>query len=132
MKIERTKNAARNIVFGTIYKIIGIILPFLSRTVILYVLGEKYLGLSSLFSSILSFLSLAELGIGAAMVYSMYKPIADNDHDSICALLNLYKKLYRIIGTCILVIGLCVLPFLRRFIKGDVPSDVNIYFLYLL
>lgn len=132
MRIERTKNTVRNILFGALYRIINIILPFFSRTVILYVLGEKYLGLSSLFSSVLSFLSLAEMGVGSAMVYSMYKPIADNDTDAICALLNLYRKYYRIIGTAILLIGGAVTPFLPRLIKGDVPNDVNLYLLYLL
>ena len=76
MRIERTKNAARNILFGFLLRIVNIILPFISRTVILYVLGAQYLGLTSLFTSILNFLSLAELGVGAAIVYSMYKPIA--------------------------------------------------------
>ena len=85
MKIERTKNTLRNIIFGFGYRILNIVLPFISRTVILYVLGEQYLGLSSLFTSILSFLSLAELGVGGAMVYSMYKPIAVNDTSTIRA-----------------------------------------------
>lgn len=118
--------------FGFGYRIINIILPFVSRTVILYVLGEKYLGLSSLFTSILSFLSLAELGMGAAMVYSMYKPIAVNDNETICALLNLYRRFYRMIGGIILGIGLLILPFLDNLIKGEVPSDINIQVLYLL
>lgn len=132
MKIERTKNTVRNVVFGFGYKIVNIILPFVSRTVILYVMGSQYLGLNSLFHSILSFLSLAELGVGAAMVYMMYKPIADNDTKTIQALLNLYKKLYRIIGTVILVVGLALVPFLDSLIHGDVPDDTNIYVLYFL
>ena len=68
MKIARTKNTVRNILTGSVSRIINIILPFFNRTVILYVMGTKYLGLSSLFTSILSFLSLSELGLGAAMV----------------------------------------------------------------
>lgn len=132
MKIERTKNTLRNIVFGFGYRIITIILPFFSRTVILYILGEQYLGMNSLFTSILSFLSLAELGVGGAMTYSMYKPIAENDNDTICALLNLYKRFYRIIGTVIFVIGLALIPFLKFLVREDLPGDVNIYVLYLL
>ena len=93
MKFARTKNTLRNIAFGSVNRVINIVLPFISRTVILYVMGTQYLGLSSLFSSILSFLSLTELGIGSAMVYSMYKPIAENEHTTIRALLNLYRKL---------------------------------------
>ena len=132
MKIERTKNTLRNIVFGFCYRLLSIILPFISRTAILYILGEQYLGLSSLFTSILSFLSLAELGVGGAMVYSMYKPIAENDTITIRALLNLYCKFYRAIGTVIFVIGLCLTPFLRILIHESLPQNINIYILYLL
>ena len=132
MKIARTKNTVRNIVFGFIYRIINIILPFISRTVILYVMGTQYLGLSSLFTSILSFLSLTELGIGGAMVYSMYKPIAQNDHKSICGLLNLYKRLYGIIGSVVLGLGLLIMPFLKIIIKESLPDGMNIYVLYII
>lgn len=132
MRIERTKNTLRNIIFGFGYRLLNIILPFISRTAILYILGEQYLGLSSLFTSILSFLSLADLGVGGAMVYSMYKPIAENDTKTIRALLNLYLKFYRIIGTVILVLGLCLIPFLKVLVHEDLPGDVNIYVLYIL
>ena len=132
MKIERTKNTIRNVFFGSLDKAMNIVLPFFSRTVIIYVLGAKYLGLSSLFSSILSFLSLAELGVGAAMVYSMYKPIAQNDTNAINALLNLYKRLYRKIGTIIFGIGLCLIPFLRIIVRESLPGNVNLYILYFI
>ena len=132
MRIERTKNTLRNIIFGFGYRLLNIILPFISRTAILYILGEQYLGLSSLFTSILSFLSLADLGVGGAMVYSMYKPIAENDTKTIRALLNLYLKFYRIIGTVILVLGLCLIPFLKVLVHEELPGDVNIYVLYIL
>lgn len=132
MKIQRTKNTITSIVFGTVYKIINIVLPFASRTVILYVLGKEYLGLSSLFSSILSFLSLAELGVGAAMIFSMYKPIAENDVATLRALMNLYRKFYRIIGTVVLGLGLALMPFLKLLIKDDIPADINLYLLYFL
>lgn len=130
--MQRTRNATRNIVFGTIYRIVVTIWPFALRTVMLYTLGVEYLGLNSLFSSLLNFLSLAELGVGGAMVYAMYKPIADDDTVKVCAILNLYRKLYRYIGAIILTIGLVLLPFLDRLIKGSHPSDVNIYLLYLI
>ena len=132
MKIERTKNTLRSVVFGVGLKLINIILPFVSRTVILYFLGEKYLGLGSLFSSVLSFFSLAEMGIGAAMVFSMYKPIAEDDDETVCAILNFYKKTYRVIGTVILVLGIAFMPFLKLIIKDEVPADINVYWLYLI
>ena len=132
MRIERTKNTVRNILTGSVNRVINIILPFFSRTVILYVLGTKYLGLSSLFGSILSFLSLSELGLGTAMVYSMYKPIAQNDKKTLCALLNLYKKLYRIIGCVVLGLGLSLIPFLRQLINDEIPAGINLHLLYLI
>lgn len=96
MKSSRTKNATRNIIFGLILKIYQIVFPFIMRTVMIYFMGVKYLGLNSLFTSILQVLNLAELGVGSAMVYSMYKPIAENDGDKVRKLMNLYKSMNNI------------------------------------
>ncbi len=131
-KIERTKNATRNIAWGIIEKVITILMPFICRTIFIKVLGAEYLGLNSLFSSILQVLSISELGIGTAIVFSMYKPIAEDDEDTLCALLNIYRKVYRIIGTIILVVGLAILPILPKLISGTYPDEVNIYVLYLI
>ena len=132
MKIERTKNATKNIVFGIILKIYTIIVPFFMRTVMIHYLGVEYLGISSLFTSILQVLNLVELGVGSAMVFSMYKPIAEDDYTSICALMKLYKIYYRIIGAIILVLGLIICPFISYLIKSDLPPDMNIYILYII
>lgn len=132
MQKSRTRNAKRNIVFGILNRISMILFPFIIRTAILYILGSEYLGLDSLFSSILNFLSLAELGVGNALVYSMYKPIAENDSKMICALLNLYRRLYRYIGTFIFGAGVFLVPFLPRLVKGDCPPDINLYILYMV
>ena len=132
MKIERTKNATRNIFFGIVLKIYQIVIPFLMRTAMIYFMGIQYLGLNSLFTSVLSVLNLAELGVGGAMVFSMYKPIADDDNATICALMNLYKVYYRIIGGVIAVLGVVLTPFVPHLIKGDVPQGINVYVLYLL
>lgn len=132
MKIERTKNAANNIIFGFILKLYQILIPFIIRTVMIYFLGVEYLGLDSLFTSILQVLNLAELGVGGAMVFSMYKPIAEDNRNKICALMNLYKLYYRIIGVIVLVLGLIVCPFIPYLIKSNVPNDINIYIVYLL
>ena len=131
-KLERKKNSIRNIEFGFLNKIITIIFPFIMRTALIYTMGSEYLGLSSLFSSILQVLSLSELGIGSAMVFELYRPIAENDTKKICKLQNLYKKIYRTIGIVILALGICILPFLGVFIKDGYPTDVNIYVLYVL
>lgn len=132
MKIERTKNAARNVAFGMVLRIYALALPFVMRTAMIYWLGIEYLGLNSLFTSVLQVLNLAELGVGSAMTFSMYKPIAEDDRDKICALMNLYHFYYRVIGGVVLVGGLVVLPFLPHLIKGSVPPDINIYVLYFL
>ena len=132
MKIERTKNAMRNILFEGFFRLINMLLPFIMRSVILYYLGIEYLGLNGLFRSILSFLNLAEMGVGSAMVFSMYKPIAEDDTESICALMRLYRTSYRIIGLAIAVIGLLLTPFLPNLISGHIPSDMNLYILYFM
>lgn len=132
MKIQRTKNATRNIIFGVIQKLYQLICPFILRTIFIYTLGIQYLGLNSLFTSILSVLNLAELGVGSAMVFSMYKPIAEDDTEKICALMKLYKVYYRIIGSIILLIGLVLAPFIPNLISGKIPSDINIYIIYIL
>ena len=133
MKIERTKNAGKNILFGTVLRVYQILVPFAMRTALIYILGAQYLGLNSLFSSVLQVLNLAELGVGNAMVYSMYKPIAEDDTATICALMALYRKYYRIIGLVILCTGLCITPLLPKLIKmNTVPEGINIYILYLL
>ena len=131
-KIERTKNATRNIIFGIILKVYQILVPFLMRTAIIYLMGVQYLGLNSLFTSILQVLNLAELGVGSAMIYSMYKPIAEDNNAEICALMQLYRTYYRIIGFIIAVVGLILTPFIPKLISGDVPQGINIYILYLL
>lgn len=131
-KIERTKNASRNIFFGVILKVYQILVPFLMRTAMIYLMGVQYLGLNSLFSSVLQVLNLAELGVGSAMVYSMYKPIAEDDETTICALMKLYRTYYRVIGIAIAVVGCSLTPFIPYLIKSDVPAGINIYILYLL
>lgn len=132
MQLERSKNAKRNIVFGVLNKIVNIVLPFCLRTVLIRVLGAEYLGLNGLFSSILQVLNISELGFSNAVVYSMYKPIAEGDNKTIYALLKFYKVIYFIIGSFITVSGLIIMPFIPKFIKGDVPSDINIFILYFL
>lgn len=132
MSDSRTKNVSRNIAIGILLKAFSLLLPFVSRTFLLYILGTDSVGVSTLFTSVLSFLSLAELGFGSAVVYTMYKPIADGDYKAINALLKYYRKLYRIIGIVILLVGVAIMPFLPYLIKDEAPSEVNLYYLYLL
>lgn len=132
MASSRLKNTKRNIIWSYIDFAITLIFQFVSRTIIIHVLGSQYLGLSSLFSSILQVLNMAELGFSSAVIYNLYKPIAENDADAVCALLAFYRKIYRIVGTIIILIGLILVPFLPHLIKGSYPESINIYTLYLL
>ena len=118
--------------FSLIMKIYHLAVPFVLRTLFIYIMGVQYMGLSSLFTSILSVLSLAELGVGSAMVYSMYKPLSEDDVDTVCALMSLYKKYYRIIGLVVLLLGMIFCPFLPFIVKDELPADVNLYVLYFL
>lgn len=132
MRFERTKNSTRNMAFGIISRMITVLFPFITRTLILYRLGAEYVGLSGLFTSLLSVLSVSELGFGSAVVFCMYKPVAESKEEDICQLLALIRKVYKIIGAFILVAGFVLLPFLRFFIKGDCPPDINPSVLYVL
>lgn len=137
MTSSRTINAKRNIISAIFNKLIIIFAPFLIRTIIIYTLGSQYTGVSSLFTSILQVLNISELGLGSVIAYVMYKPIAENDISKVNALLNLYRKLYRIIGCIILGLGVCISPFLRFLIKDANELPFNfleleiIYFIYL-
>lgn len=130
IKLNRTWNAIRNMLAGIGNKFVTLLFPFILRTVMIQVMGIEYAGLNGLFVSILEVLNLSELGLGTAIVYCMYKPIALGDTETICALLNLFRKIYIVIGTVILGLGLAIMPFLNVFIKGSYPSEINLYVLY--
>lgn len=132
MKLERTKNGLRNLIWGLLNRFVGIIFPFILRTIFIYTLGSEYLGLNSLFTSILTVLNLAELGFSSAVVYNMYKPIAENDSTTICALMNYYKKVYHVIGVVVATIGILLIPFLDKLTNGDCPNDINLYYIYII
>jgi len=133
--LSRLDKATKNIKYGYIEKILTLILGFISRTVFIYTLGATYLGINGLFTNILSILSFAELGIGVAMNFSLYKPVADNDLEKIKALMNLYKHAYRYVAFIIAGIGLVLTPFLKYIIKdpGSISiNEITIYYLIYL
>ena len=129
---SRLKNSVRSTIAGVFNRFWGLLFPFIIRTVIIKEIGIEYAGINSLFTSILSVLSISELGFGSAMVYSMYKPIGEKDHKKVCELLNLYRKVFFFVGVFILAAGVALMPFLNVFVKGDCPSNLNIYVLYLI
>lgn len=130
MELDRKRNAIAGTFYGILYRILQIVFPFIIRTIFIKTIGIQYLGLNSLFTAVLQVLNLAELGVSSALVFSMYRPIAEQDEEKICQLMKLYKIYYWIIGAIVLLIGLCLMPFLEYLIKDAIPSDINIYILY--
>ncbi|MBR2488111.1 MAG: oligosaccharide flippase family protein [Kiritimatiellae bacterium] len=132
MKLDFKKNVKRNMVANAAASGIRLLFPFLNRTLFLWLLGPAYLGLNGLFGSILGVLMLAELGFGKAVVCSMYKPVADDDRELLCAYLKFYRNVYRCVGAVIFFGGLALLPFLDRLVHGSVPPDINLHVLYVI
>ena len=129
--MSRTKNSIKNIKYSIVGQVLTLLANFVTRMFFVRSLNAEYLGLNGLFSNILSILSLAELGVGAAIVYSMYKPLAEKDEIKLKALMNLYKQAYISIGIFILVIGTILTPLLQYFIK-DMPNIPHIKFIYIM
>lgn len=133
MKSSRTKNSIRNITFSFGYQVLVLILGFINRTIFINILGVNYLGISGLFSDILSMLSLADLGFGVALTYSMYKPLAENDYRRLAGLTDLYKKVYRIIALAVSLIGLALVPFLKYLVHLSKPiPNLQLYYILFL
>ena len=134
-ELSRTGNVIRNSIFGVISKIGVLVLEFVCRTIFIRVLATEYLGLNGLFTNILTILSFAEMGLGNAIIYNMYKPIANKDNKEVSQLLKLYKKCYNYISLFIFVVGVLCIPFLPKLI-GKTPdikeSIILIYILFLL
>lgn len=127
----RVQNSIRNMFFGLTGQIVSMLMSFIVRTTFIYSLGVEYLGIEGLFTSILIMLSLANLGFDTALIYSLYTPLQKKDIRKIQALMNLYKKAYRIIGVIVLAIGLSLIPFLPYIMNGK-TSIPNINFIFLL
>lgn len=129
----RTKKAVKNIAFNFINQILTLILSFISRTVFIWGLGASYLGINGLFSDVLGLLSMADLGFNTAMVYSFYKPLAENDYSKMAGLITFYKKVYTIIAIGVSVIGIALVPALPYLInlEMEVPN-IRLYYLLSL
>jgi len=127
----RTKKSIRNVSVMLITQVITLGLAFASRTIFIKSLGAEYLGLNGLFSNILNAFSLAEMGLGTAICYALYKPIAENNIEQIKSLLAFYRRCYFVIGIFVMFAGCLLIPFLPYLIKGDVKIPVNINYVYL-
>lgn len=129
--MNRTTNTLRNIKFAAAGQILGILVNFISRKVFVLFLSVEYLGLNGLFSNILSMLTLTELGVGTAIIYSLYKPIGSGEKEEIKTLLRLYKRIYFAVGMFVLAAGCALTPFLHIFVK-DMPDIPHIRLIYII
>jgi len=132
---SRIENSIKNVKSGALVQIVNKIMQFIVRTVFIKMLNSEYLGINGLFTNILTILSFAELGVGTAIVYSMYKPIAEDNKKKINSLMKLYKKSYNYIGITIFILGLFVLPFLNKIVGNvnNVKESLSIiYILFLI
>lgn len=127
----RTQSSIKNLIIALVGQSLGLLISFISRIVFIRVLGAEYLGLNGLFTNILSILSLIELGIGPALTFSLYKPLAEKETEKVKSLMMLYKKVYLIIGILILVLGFILTPLLEVFVK-EIPDIPHIHLIFML
>ncbi|PWM78598.1 MAG: transporter [Phascolarctobacterium sp.] len=119
----------KNLIYALLFYISSNLLKFIVRFFFVKSLPVEFLGVNGLLSNVLALLSFAELGIGQAIVFSLYKPIADDNKKTIIAIMSLYKKLYNIVGFLIIVCGLAITPCLDWFIKDSQIEELNIYYI---
>lgn len=134
MSQSRTKSTLVNTSFAILSRIVSMTFGFVQKTIFIRTLGISYAGVSGLFTDILTVLSLAELGIGSAIAYSLYKPIAENDYKHIAQLMNFFKKAYRYIAALVFIVGVCLIPLIPYIVKDvpDITENIQlIFFLYI-
>lgn len=131
-KLSRTEYSLLNMATGIIGYGVNTVIGFVCRIVFVRMLSAEYLGISGLFTNILSMLSLAELGISSAITFALYKPIAEGDEEKISSIMRFYRMAYMAIGIVIAIVGLTLFPFLDVIIKDAPDIKENIYLLYLL
>ena len=132
---SRISNSIKNISFGLLSQVIQMVLGFVTRTVFIKYLSVEYLGVNGLFTNILTLLSLTELGITSAVLYALYKPLADKDERKIAGLLNFFSKIYHTIAAIVAGIGLLLLFFLHDIVQNPsvaIARDLNIIYLLFL
>lgn len=133
MKSERKKSSFKNMITAVSSNVLTIIVGLVAQAVFIKILGSEYLGLNGLFSNVISMLGIVELGMGSAIIYNMYKPIAENNHEKIKSLMQFYKKSYRIITLIISIIGIMIIPFIKYIVDIEsVTVGINVYLVYIL
>src|SRR5574340_198240 len=128
METTNVQKATKNIMvsFGT--QVVLLVFKFIVQTLFIHKLGELYLGVNGLMTNLFTVFSFAELGLGTAISYNLYRPIADNDQPKIAAYMRFYKRAYEAIGLFVAVLGIGFMPFLHTVIKGDYVDGLYIIY----
>ena len=132
MNNTRINNSIKNVVVATALHILSIIVSFVSRTILIKLLGEHYLGINGLYSNILQLLSLADLGITTAFVYSLYKPLAQKDYETLSSYLLFFKKIFYGIAVVILILGIFLVPVLPFIVNGSTIPMTELQTFFIL
>lgn len=136
--MTRTEKTMKNVRLALVCQVITLITNFITRRLIVSFLAPEYLSVGGLFSNIMTVLSLAELGVGASITFSLYKPLNEGDEGKLAALMKLFRRAYTAIGTVVLALGVALLPLLRFFVDdfdaaiAAVPDFYVIYILYVV
>lgn len=134
-KNSRIQNSIHNVSIGILATVVNTLVAFVTRTVLVKTLGVEVLGLNGLFTEVITMLSLMELGVGMAIIYSLYKPVIENDEEKISQLMGLYRTAYRIVGFATLAVGLMITPVVDKLITDvDYPLSFirTIFILFVL
>lgn len=131
-KNTRTTNVVRNTWVGIIAQFAVLLVSFVNRTVFINMLGNDYLSVNGLYSNIINALSFVELGFGTALIYMLYKPVADNDKKKTQMIIKFYKKTYSLIGSIMFILGILVIPFMKYIIKDAPNIEENLNYIYIL
>ena len=131
---SRTQHSAQNTTVAVASRMAAILMGFITRVVFTHTLSESYIGINGLFTDILNVLALSELGVGTAITYALYRPIAKGDIEKQKSLMRMYCWFYRIVAAVVLCAGLLVIPFMDVLIKNkpDVDNIILIYLMYLV
>ncbi|ALF13831.1 lipopolysaccharide biosynthesis protein [Lactiplantibacillus plantarum] len=131
---NRTASSVQNILYSVIGQTVGLLLSFILRIIFVRMLNSSYLGVDSLFTSLVTVLSLAELGVGSAINFSLYKPLSDKNTEKIKSLMGLYRRAYIFIGCVVFIIGLCMIPFIQKIsnVHSQVPNLRFLFFLFVV
>lgn len=132
MTESRTQNSIRNLKYGVLNTLLITVLPFITRTVFIRVLGQNYLGIDAVFLNIINLIEIVNIGIGSAITYSVYQPIADGNVAKCRTFFRLYRNCYYAMGAIIFVVGVALTPFLDVLLKNKPDIPENIYLIYLI